>query len=57
MLVVVEDKKDIAKVANIIKKNLKDYEEYNLLTEKDWIEQKEERKNQDNKEEKKYKYV
>ena len=52
VLVVVEDKKDIAKVANIIKKNLKDYEEYNLLTEKDWIEQKEERKNQDNKEEK-----
>lgn len=52
VLVVVEDRKDITKVANIIKKNLKDYEEYNLLTEKDWIEQKEERKNQDNKEEK-----
>ena len=52
VLVVVEDKKDIAKVANIIKKNLKDYEEYNLLTEKDWIEQKEGRKKQDNKEEK-----
>ena len=52
VLVVVEDKKDIAKVANIIKKNLKDYEEYNLLTEKDWIEQKEERKKQDNQEEK-----
>ena len=52
VLVVVDDKKDITKVANIIKKNLKDYEEYNLLTEKDWIEQKEERKNQDNKEEK-----
>ena len=52
VLVVVEDKKDIAKVTNIIKKNLKDYEEYNLLTEKEWIEQKEERKNQDNKEEK-----
>ena len=52
VLVVVEDKKDIAKVANIIKKNLKDYEEYNLLTEKEWIEQKEERKKQDNKEEK-----
>ena len=52
VLVVVEDKKDIAKVANIIKKNLKDYEEYNLLTEKEWIEQKEERKKQDNQEEK-----
>lgn len=52
VLVVVEDRKDITKVANIIKKNLKDYEEYNLLTEKDWIEQKEERKKQDNKEEK-----
>ena len=52
VLVVVEDKKDTAKVANIIKKNLKDYEEYNLLTEKDWIEQKEERKKQDNQEEK-----
>ena len=44
VLVVVDDKKDISKVANIIKKNLKDYEEYNLLTERDWIEQKEERK-------------
>ena len=44
VLVVVEDKKDIAKVADIIKKDLKDYEEYNLLTERDWIEQKEQRK-------------
>lgn len=44
VLVVVEDPKDIAKVANIIKKDLKDYKEYNLLTEKNWIEQKEERK-------------
>lgn len=52
VLVVVEDRKDITKVANIIKKNLKDYEEYNLLTEKEWIEQKEERKKQDNQEEK-----
>ena len=51
VLVVVEDKKDITKVANIIKKNLKDYEEYNLLTEKDWIEQKEERKKQNDQEE------
>ncbi len=45
VLVVVNNKQDIAKVANIIKKNLKDYDEYNLLTERDWIEQKEERKN------------
>lgn len=45
VLVVVNNKQDIAKVANIIKENLKDYDEYNLLTERDWIEQKEERKN------------
>ena len=50
VLVVVEDKKDIFKVANIIKKNLKSYEEYNLLTEKNWIEQKEERKKKNNQE-------
>lgn len=50
VLVVVEDKKDIFKVANTIKKNLKSYEEYNLLTEKNWIEQKEERKKKNNQE-------
>ena len=50
VLVVVDDKKDIARVANIIKKDLKDYEEYNLLTERDWIEQKEERKKKNNQE-------
>ena len=50
VLVVVEDKKDIAKIADIIKKDLKDYEEYNLLTERDWIEQKEQRKKKNNQE-------
>lgn len=50
VLVVVDDKKDIEKVANIIKKDLKDYEEYNLLTEREWIEQKEDRKNKNNEE-------
>ena len=50
ILVVVDDKKDIDKVANVIKKDLKDYEEYNLLTEREWIEQKEERKKKNNQE-------
>lgn len=36
------------KLADIIKKDLKDYEEYNLLTERDWIEQKEQRKKNNN---------
>lgn len=45
VLVVVEDEKDIAEVARRIKMQLtEDYQEYDLLTERDWIEQKEARK-------------
>lgn len=47
VLIVVEDKKDIKNVVKIIKKRLDSYAEYNLLNEKDWLEQKEEKNKPD----------
>lgn len=47
ILIVVENKKDIRAVAQIIKQRLTDYTEYNLLNEKDWLEQKEEKDRKD----------
>lgn len=47
ILIVVENKNDIRAVAQIIKQRLTDYLEYNLLNEKDWLEQKEEKNRKD----------
>ena len=44
ILAVVEEEEDIPEVARRIRNKLQDYQEYDLLTEKDWMEQKEARK-------------
>lgn len=47
VLIVVENNDDIKSVVQIIKQRLTDYSEYNLLNEKNWLEQKEEKDRKD----------